>query len=126
MRVAYRGDTDGDTDEMSTALQAWIDAADGGPASVERDGDEVFFESCDPGADSGEIAREVSDQVLGLAATRTYLASGILQSGANEAQAECFARNVVHRFDVEQLNDPELGSDPDSQRVIQEIAVGCR
>lgn len=125
VRVVYRGDTGPDTDEMSTALQAWIDAADG-PASVQRDGDEMVFESCDPGADSVDVAREVSDQALGLAATRTYLASGILQSGANEAQAECFARNLVHRFDVEKLNDPELGSDPGSQRVIQEIAVGCR
>lgn len=124
-RIVYQADTADDLDEMESALGAWIAAAPGSEASVERNGAELIFESCDPGAESA-VGNDASSDALGLALTRTYLGLNTLQSGATEEQARCFGDEIVHTFTVEQLNDPDFGADdPSVQETIQELAFGC-
>ncbi len=125
-RITYRADSTGDLDQMEAALGQWIAAAPGAEASVERSGAQLEFESCDPGPDAA-IGSDVSGDALGVALSRTYLGSTIIDSGATESQARCFGDALVRTFSVEQLNDPEYGADdPAVQETIQELALGCR
>lgn len=125
-RIVYQADSTEDLDEMDAALDAWIAAAPGSDASVERNGAELVFESCDPGTEAA-VGNDASSDALGLVLSRTYLGLSTLQSGATEEQSRCFGNGIVHAFTVDQLNDPEFGADdPSVQQTIQEIAVGCR
>ena len=49
VRANYRGDSKRDLAEMNTALGKWVDAGPAGSASVRLDGNQLLFESCDPG-----------------------------------------------------------------------------
>jgi hypothetical protein len=124
-RLVYQADTADDLDEMESALTAWIAAAPNGDASVERNGPELVFESCDPGAEAA-VGNDASAEALGLALSRSYFGIGVLQSGATEEQARCFGDALVHAFTLDELNDPEFGADdPTVQQTVQDIAFGC-
>lgn len=103
LRSAFRGDTPADTDEMATALQAWVLAAPGNEASVARSDAVVQLETCDPGAGKSAAASGGAEDAMIYPVTRTYFALSALQSGAPLAVARCVAAAFVQSFTTDEL-----------------------
>jgi hypothetical protein len=126
-RMAYTGRTPTDTTRMYDALQQWVAAAPGSPASVSRTGDGVLFESCDPGTAAAQVGNDDSQDALHLLTTRTSLGVAIMRAGALEATARCAAGRLVQTFTVSQLTDPTFGTnDPALQAQVAQLTAGCR
>ncbi len=64
-RMTYAGRTAADTARMDGALQAWVAAGPGSAASVTRVGNEVRFQSCDPG-ETAQVGADDSQEAIGL------------------------------------------------------------
>lgn len=126
VRVAYRGDTPEDLQQLHRQLDRWVAAGPRGVASVSVQGKTLTFESCDPGS-GGKAGREASQEALELAVGRTWLSRTVLQEdGVPEAFARCLAHELVMAFTLAQLNDSTLlEKDPDAQQTIQGLARGC-
>jgi hypothetical protein len=123
-RVDYAA-TGASAKRLVDAFDDWIAAAPGSKATVERNGDRVTVESCDPGQDAAPT-KDASGDALGLVATRASLSSTILQSGASADTARCFGQRIVDEYSVEQLTDPTFGAnDPAVAARVQEIARAC-
>ncbi len=121
--ISYQGDTTDDVNELDAALHRWIAVSPDSPAAVahQEDGG-LLFTSCDPGAPVGSGS---SQEALDVALTRTYVAIGFLDSGANDNQARCLADSLVHNFSVQQLTDPDLVIDAEMQAELQELSAAC-
>jgi len=120
-RMNVTGDTPEDTAELADAFTAWVAAAPGssGPtpnASTSQDGDVVGLESCDPGAGSAG-GTGGSMAAVELAVTRSYVAAGSLDEGADADQARCFASALVTG-----LTDEELATEDPSPGVARRVA----
>jgi hypothetical protein len=125
VRIHHVSDSAVDRAQMYKALQSWIAALPGAPASVTRAGAVVQFESCDPGA-AADVGSDSSDAALRLALVRTYVARDIYRSTEKAAPARCFADELVHGFTADQIVDPELGiGDPGVQKQIGRMAQRC-
>lgn len=125
-RIAYRGDTTRDTNEMLAGLRRWIAAAPGAPATVTRAGDQLLFESCDPGA-SAKVGKDASENALALAASRTNIGIGLLTAKVPEKMSRCLADKLVREYSIPQLSDPKFGAtDPAVQARIRQLAAACR
>jgi hypothetical protein len=125
VRIGYQGDTETDVEEMDAALHRWVEALPGAPAEVAHSDGGLVFTSCDPGAEA-DVGTGSSQEALELALTRTYVAIGLLSNGASDDQARCIADALVHRYTTQQLNDPELGLDPEFQADLRRLAAPCR
>jgi hypothetical protein len=125
-RVAYTGETPQDTSRMYSALKSWVAAEPGSTSTVERAGSVLTFESCDPGK-KAQLQRDTSKQAIQLAATRTYLAIGLLRTGLPTDLSRCMAAGMVRSFPISQLVDPTFGADdPAVQARVRKIAAGCK
>lgn len=125
-RIAYRGDTDRDTARMLTGLRQWIAAAPGAPATVTRSGEELLFESCDPGA-SARVGKDASVNAMALAASRTNLGISLMLARVPEKAARCLADKLVREYSIPQLSNPKFGADdPVVQGRIRQLAASCR
>lgn len=125
VRIHYKGDNALDGVQMHRALRTWIAALPGAPASVQRVGPVLRFESCDPGP-AADVGSQSSDTALQLALARTYVAVGFLRSTGERAASRCFAEELVHVFTPEQIADPNLGAgDPVIQQQIHALATAC-
>jgi hypothetical protein len=125
-RMAYTGSTPPDTSRMYAALQGWVAAAPGSPASVTRTGDVVHFQSCDPGT-AVHVGKDDSAQASALLSTRAFLGVGIMRSGVPATTARCIAGRLVQTYSVADLNDPAFGQDdPAIQTRVRELAAACR
>jgi hypothetical protein len=125
-RMAYIGRTPLDTTRMYSALQGWVAAAPGSPASVTRAGDVVRFQSCDPGT-TAQVGRDDSEEANALLTTREYLGIGLMRSGVPTTTAGCMSGRMVRAFPVAELNDPNFSTDyPTALTQIQQIAAACR
>ncbi|MGA8247101.1 MAG: hypothetical protein WB797_09360 [Nocardioides sp.] len=125
-RMAYTGRTPLDTSRMYSALQGWVAAAPGSPASVTRAGDVVHFQSCDPGT-AAQVGKDDSEQAAALLTTREGLGIGIMRGGAPAARARCIAGRLVQTFSVAALNDPSFQTDhPNATTQLQQIGAACR
>ena len=127
-RLNVTGDTDEDTSELHEAVIDWVsafpDSAGGRPgATASRTGDIVGLESCDPGTDSvGGSGGSMT--AVQLAVTRSYIAAGALDDGADNDQARCFASGLI-----EALTEDELAADeppPGVARKAADVAARCR
>ena len=125
VRIGYQGDSAADVQEMDEALHRWIEALPGSPAEVAHSDGGLVLTSCDPGVEA-DVGTGSSQDALDVALTRTYVAIGMLSSGANDDQARCLADALVHRYSPQQLNDPELGLDPEFQAELRRLAEPCR
>ena len=125
VRANYRGDSKRELAEMDSALRKWVDAVPGGPASVQLDGNQLMFESCDPGKATG-VGKDASRDAIQLALTRTYAALNIIKGGAPEELGRCVANRLVHDFAWRDLTDPSFGSSASAQAKIRQIATNCR
>jgi hypothetical protein len=124
-RVHYATVTTPAAVELVTAFEEWIAAVPGSTATIERRGNRLAFESCDPG-EGTELTKDASTDALTLVATRGYLSSTLLRSGAPAPTARCFGQRVVDEYSVEQLQDPEFGADdPAVGARIRELVQGC-
>jgi hypothetical protein len=123
--ISYQGDTAADVDQMDGALHRWIAVLPDSPATVERVADGLLFTSCDPGAEA-DVGTSSSQDALDVALTRTYIAIGLLGSGAPDDQARCLSDSLVHHFSVQQLTDTEPVIDPEMQAELRGLAAACR
>ncbi|MGQ0804774.1 MAG: hypothetical protein ACT4PI_13045 [Actinomycetota bacterium] len=88
--VAFVGDTDEDTAEMTSALEQWVAQVPPGAASVAGGSDKVTLTSCDPGAAAAPPQNSVllaSDLLV----LRTEIFSVAIEEGAPQAVARCAA-----------------------------------
>ena len=125
VRIAYRGDTPEDAAELEDALAAWVAEMPPESATVERQGEDgLTLQSCDPGDDASVPDDVTVEDLIVLPALRASITATVLAEGATEEQARCFGHALVAEFTVEELQVE--APDPDMQRRIGELAVGCR
>jgi hypothetical protein len=125
-RMDFAGKTPTDTTRMVSALQQWVAAVPGTPASVSRVGGAVRFDSCDPGT-SVPAAQDDSEAAVNLLTDRTSIALAVVRSGAPKATARCLAGRMVQAYSLPQLSDPNFGkNDPTIQAQVQQFAADCR
>jgi hypothetical protein len=125
-RVAIAGRTPEDTGRIESALQSWVAAAPGSPASVSLTGGRVLFESCDPGT-AVQSGQDDSEAALSLVGTREGIGAGLLSSGATKPVARCVAARLVQTYTASQLVDPNFAKgDPAVLAQVQRLAASCR
>lgn len=126
VRAEYAGANAAATDDMLSALQRWVAAAPGSPAKVSRDGEQLTFESCDPGK-TADVGKDTSDQAINLVLTRNYLGITFVRQGLPTSKARCLADKLTHTFSVARLNDPKFWADMgrDQERAAR-IGSSCR
>ena len=107
VRAEYAGTNAAATDDMLSALQRWVAAAPGSPAKVSRDGDQLTFESCDPGT-AADVGKDSSDQAINLVLTRNYMGINFVRQGIPKSKARCLAEKLTHTYSVTKLNDPKF------------------
>lgn len=118
LRIAYRGDTAQDVDQMAAALETWIeDSPDS--ALLQRTDDGLTFASCESGETppSGK-----ADEIISLPAIRTTLTTQLVESGAPDDVARCFAERSVQEFTIDELSS----QDPKVAERAQALALECR
>ena len=120
VRVGYVADTKRDLGEMYTALKAWV-AATPRTASVSRSGDQLTFESCDPGR-KARVGRQQSEEALQLALNRTWLTVQIRED-VNAKVARCLAGGLVQDFSSAELQVEQL--DAEQQQRVAAIRGRC-
>ncbi|WP_137293500.1 hypothetical protein [Nocardioides dongxiaopingii] len=121
VRVAYRGDTPDDVDQLADALATWV--APSPAARVERDGDGLLFTACEP--DTDVPALEGQDLILQLPLTRTAITTQVVEQGGEPDLTRCYVEGIVDRLTVEQLVDPGQGESPEVAALVQEVLEGC-
>ncbi|MEO9325166.1 hypothetical protein ABFT23_16845 [Nocardioides sp. C4-1] len=118
LRIAYRGDTPQDVDQMAAALEEWIaDSPD--TALLQRTDDGLTFASCESG-ETPPSGR--ADEIISLPAIRTTLTTQLVDSGAPDDVARCFATRAVQELTIAELSS----SDPADAEKFQRLAVQCR
>lgn len=126
-RLAFSGVSDRDTDEMATALDAWVKKMPDGDATVERGGGGVTFTSCDPGIEAKASTGRAADAFT-LPALRSFVYRELVDSsGLSSDEAWCGADAVVGDLTLAEMLDPKaeaLTSDEGQQR-IGELIGGC-
>lgn len=103
VRLAFRGDTGADGDQMESAATAWTRELPEGMASVQRRGPQVIVESCDPGEGSDIEVPGRSADVIALPLTRTIVTLGAVEVGAPRESAQCMADNFLDLLDEDQV-----------------------
>lgn len=119
VRVAFRGDTTRDTEEMATALDHWVAAMPKGVASVQRGGRLVTLASCDPGA-SVKIDTGAVKTAVALPLGRVTLVDEFVKEGAPLDAATCVANKVVQVLTPEQFAD-DTGASIDEAALTKQI-----
>ena len=127
VRARYTGDTAADTAEMRVALESWIAKGEAGAASVERDGDGLLFESCDPGTDAAPASTPLEGDLLSVPVIRTYIAAQGQADGAPDGLVRCAADKMIDLLSVEQLLDEsgEAISADDVQALGMKAGMAC-
>lgn len=105
VRVHYVADTRRDLREMQAALRAWV-AVTPRTASVSRSGEQLAFESCDPGR-RARIGKQRSQEALQLAVSRTWLTVRFRED-VNAVVSRCLARGLVEEFTAAELQLDQL------------------
>ena len=111
---------------MLTALRRWVAAAPGSPARVSRHGDELRFQSCDPGK-AANVGNDASERALEMVAVRTAIGTTILRSGAPEKPSRCLAGKLIDTFPLRKLENPRFGTHSLTiQAHVRRLAASCR
>jgi len=124
VQIHASGDTAQDVTQLSGALKDWVAKSPAGTASVDVADDQVQFRSCDPGA-KATGAGKVSVDLLAVPVTRTQVYDQVVQSGASEKQATCYANAIVGSFSLAQLTDPTFVQSAEGQAKIKQLQGGC-
>lgn len=124
VRANATGDASSDVTELADALTEWVGQSPPDTASVEVAGEEVRFESCDPGADAAAVG-EVTIDLLQLPVLRTQIYRQLEDSGANGDQAACVVDQLLDRVSFDQIVAGYFNSQ-EAFGVVEEISAGCR
>jgi hypothetical protein len=104
VRIAYRGDTPADNDEMVAALNRWAASAPEARREVSVRGALVNVVACDPGSDSPTpLAGTAPEALLGPRAV-TDIARQAHDAGTTFSRARCIGMAFVSGLTVEQLH----------------------
>lgn len=123
-RVALRGDTQADTDEMAGALAAWVASMPEGSASSSAGNGQVDFEACDPGVEftMGEPRMLRAQSYL---IARAQLALAFIEMGITARESKCVTDGLIARFGPEWLLS-EVEPSRTEERAMAEVATACR
>lgn len=125
VKVDVVGDSEESAELLESALTDWR-AAGKGSVVVERDGDTVRFESCDPGT-QGPAGKDVSQEALRLVTARTNLGVSLLSEGSPASFAGCLSSALIREFTLAQVFDADLAeNDPAAVQRIRALAAGCQ
>ena len=89
-------------ERLEAGLTSWSEAAPAADPEVTRKGSVVTFESCDPGADAGDV--EYDDAALALPVIRNEIGIELVQSGLPPDVARCVAGRITDAYSVEDLS----------------------
>jgi hypothetical protein len=127
VRADIAADDDEQRDEMLAAFERWASTlpAESG-ASAGRDGERLRVEVCDPGPDVDLGLTGRGADALVVPVIRSYAYGDALQVLDSEA-ARCYADDVVRRFTVEELADPEgaIFTDGRFQQAADQAFAAC-
>ncbi|KAA0235582.1 MAG: hypothetical protein JJLCMIEE_00492 [Acidimicrobiales bacterium] len=124
----YLAETDEDASEMERALGSWLATMPGEVASVERDGNEIALDACDPGPDAEIGVTGNSGDALILPYARSIWAASYLGQGIDLETSFCAADQVVEQVGVEELvnGDEEYFTSPEFQSYFLDALEACR
>lgn len=123
-RINVTGDSPADTDELAKALVDWVAVAPKGSATTSREGNVVRLESCDPGVAAAGGSGD-SGFAVELAASRSYVAAGLLFRGATTERSQCIAGVFVNELDPEDLMVQLEGLSEELRQEILRLAERC-
>jgi hypothetical protein len=135
VRARFVGDTAGDTERMSDALEQWADSMpDEADIDILHVEDFLQLTTCDPGVDAELDVTGRSVDALAAPINRTALAIGLFYEQKELAvqtvfitdeQIECLVDEFVERLTFDQLADPESVPDDQMQTYMTESADIC-
>jgi len=106
VRIAFDGDQASDDDEMTSAMQAWVEAMPGEAAEVVEVEGHPVLEACDPGEDLDLELTGRSETSLFLPNLWGYLVADA-SSMLDPEGSRCYARTVVDGLEYDDIVDPE-------------------
>ena len=127
VRLAFRGDTEADEDEMADALAEWVDAMPGGVAEVDEVDGHPVLDACDPGEDLDLELTGRSETSLFLPNLWGYLVADAA-SAVGPDEARCYAQTVVDELAYDDITDPEgeAFDEEGFQAILTEAYEACR
>ncbi len=128
VRVAFRGDSGADTDQIATALDHWAASLPAGAATVRRARGMPTLTACDT---EGTAAPDqpTLDAAVGMLASRNELVRELVDRQAPVAAARCVADRLVVDPEVEPLFNKESLTDQEQTLIADRITQGidrCR
>jgi hypothetical protein len=125
VRVAFRGDSRTDTDQIGTALDRWAASLPAGAATVRRAGGRPTLTACDT---EGTTAPDqpTLDAPVGTLTNRNELVREFVDDRAPVADARCVADRLVVDPEVEPLFSRETLTDGEQALVRDRITQGIR
>ena len=111
-QLRFVGDTGADTDEMFDALEEWRDALPfGDDIDLDRDGDEIDLESCDPGVTTKAITTDDADIAFTRQFVRLQTIRGLIDDDVADLEsATCFADHVAIEISDDDLVSEEIST----------------
>jgi len=104
IRMAWKGDSSDDFDEMHDALDTWAAGMPQGIATVRADGDVLRVESCDPGKDADVTVTGKSMDALTLIQARSELIWAAMEQGSLDVDDGFdFAQCVVDALPADEI-----------------------
>ena len=125
--AAIAADTPEDLAQLSKALTDWSAKSPKGTSSATTEGDQVRFQSCDPGKEAEAVGNKVTTDLLALPTTRTDIYTQGILADRTPAESQCFADGAIGRFTFDQLSDPKgayIRSDA-GQMILGELRAQC-
>ncbi|HUR76684.1 MAG TPA: hypothetical protein VMZ22_01965 [Acidimicrobiales bacterium] len=102
IRIAFRGDTPADANEMAAALNQWKAAFTENTVQVTMTKQGVELDACEPTV--VPTPRAGAAEALTLPVTRLALLGQVLSEGAERKLAECLSRNFVAQVRLDALD----------------------
>ena len=121
LRVAFRGDTTGDTTEISDALDRWVGTLPVGAASVRRVKGVATLSACDTDGTTAPT-QESLDDAVGVLANRNGLILEFLTQKALIVDARCVSDQLVTDAEMEPLFTKDTLSDAEDTLLGDRIA----
>ena len=129
VRVAFRGDTADDTEEIGDAFEEWSAALPEGAASVRRGRGSVTLTACDVGGVAAP-SEETLNAALELLVNRNDVALEFLAADAPAKGARCAADELAGDAAFSALLGQDTKFDEDEQQrfdtLVIEAITGCR
>ncbi|HLF41117.1 MAG TPA: hypothetical protein VI854_06535, partial [Acidimicrobiia bacterium] len=123
VRLAVKGDTPADTDELTGTLDAWARSMPEGTASVKAHGGQAELTTCDPGPEFKLGAPQLGE-AMSYPLLRTGAAIGLVGSGISWEESRCVAGGLSQRFTPDEFS-MEGARGRAVKRAVQELVASC-